>query len=85
MKYQKIPDIKARKNKKNVSWIENKDFVLSIKDWAKKTGESKYSSKYIPISNINTRLSITSNAFVQFVSKYLCTHQPELAYNKIKI
>lgn len=64
--------------------MEDENFVLSIKDWAKKTVKSKYSGKYILISNINIRLDITLYALTQFVGKYLRLHKPELARNKIK-
>ena len=64
--------------------MEDEDLVLSVKDWAKKTGESKYSGKYIPISNINTRSGVTSYALAQFVDEYLRTHQPELARDEIE-
>lgn len=64
--------------------MENEDLVLSVKDQAKKTGESKYFGKYIPISNINTRSGITLYAFTQFVDEYLCIHQPKLAHDEIK-
>lgn len=41
MKYQKIPNIKAGGNKKNLSQMKNKNLVFSIKDLTKKTSESK--------------------------------------------
>lgn len=84
MKYQKILDTKAGRDKKNGSWMEDEDLVLFVKDWAKKTGENKYSGQYIPISNINTRSDVTSYAFAQFVGKYLHSHRPELAHDEIK-
>ena len=65
--------------------MEDEDFVLSVKDWAKKTGKRKYFGQYMPIRNINTRLNITSYAFAQFVSKYLLTHRLKLAYHEIEI
>lgn len=41
MKYQKIPNTKAGGDKGNLSWMEDEDLVLSVKDWTKKTGENK--------------------------------------------
>lgn len=41
VKYQKIPNTKAGDNKRNLSWMKDEDLVLSIKDWTKKTSESK--------------------------------------------
>lgn len=32
----------AENKKGDLSWINDGDFVLSIKDWTKKIGESKY-------------------------------------------
>lgn len=64
--------------------MKNEDLVLFIKNWAKKIDENKYSGQYMPISNINTKPNVTLYTFVQFVGKYLCTHQLELAYDKIE-
>ena len=52
--------------------MENEDLVLSVKDWAKKTGDSKYSGQYVPISSINTSSGVTSYAFAQ-ISTYTST------------
>ena len=41
IKLRVIPTTKAGHKKKDLSWMEDEDLVLSIKDWAKKTGESK--------------------------------------------
>lgn len=79
-----MPDTKAGEDKRNVSWMEDEDLVLSVKDWAKRIDENKYYDKYIPISNINIRSGVTSYTFVQFVGKYLHTHTPELARDKIE-
>ena len=38
-----IPNTKAGNKKGDLSWMDDEDLVLSIKDWAKKTGESKLS------------------------------------------
>ena len=43
IKLRIIPNTKAGNKKRDLSWMDNEDFVLSIKDWAKKTGESKLS------------------------------------------
>ena len=64
--------------------MEDEVLVLFVKDWAKKTGESKYSSQYMPISSINTKSGVTSYALAQFVSEYLHTHRPELANDEIE-
>lgn len=85
MKYWKISDTKAGKNKKIVFLIEDEDFVLSIKDWAKKIGESKYFGQYVPISRINPSLGVISYIFAQFVGKYLHIYWPNLANDEIKI
>lgn len=37
-----IPNTKARNQKENLSWIDDKDFILFIKNWAKKKGENKF-------------------------------------------
>lgn len=92
MKNRKILDTKAGGNFKKkiiiiiISWMEDKDLVLSVKDQAKKkTGESKYSGQYMLISNINTRFRyINSYTLAQFVGKYLHTHRPELAHDEIE-
>ena len=83
MKDRVSPNTQAGGDKKNLSWMENEDLVLSVKDWASKTGESKYFSQYESISNINMLLDITSYSLSQFVSKYLCTNRPELAPHEI--
>ena len=36
-----IPGTKAELSKHTLSWMENKDLALSIKEWSKKAGESK--------------------------------------------
>ena len=41
VKSRVIPDTKAGNQKRDLSRIEDEDFVLSIKEWAKKEGESK--------------------------------------------
>ncbi len=41
VKYRVIPSTKAGSNKHNLSWMEDEDLVLSIKEWSKKAGESK--------------------------------------------
>ena len=61
--------------------MEEEDFVLSVKNWDKKTGKSKYS---MPIININTRPDVTSYAFANFSGKYIYIHQPKISYNKIE-
>ena len=38
-----IPNAKAENQKGDLSWMDDEDLVLSIKDWAKKEGESKFS------------------------------------------
>ena len=38
-----IPNTKAGNQKGDLSWMDDEDLVLSIKDWAKKEGESKFS------------------------------------------
>ncbi len=41
VKSRVIPSIKAGSNKHNLSWMEDEDLVLSVKEWSKKAGESK--------------------------------------------
>ena len=41
MKLRVIPTTEAGHKKRNLSWMEDEDLVLSIKDWTKRTGESK--------------------------------------------
>ena len=41
VKQRVIPNTKAENKRGDLSWMEDEDLVLSIKDWAKKTGESK--------------------------------------------
>lgn len=41
VKYRKFPNTKAGGDKRNLSWMEDEDLVLSVKNWTKKTGESK--------------------------------------------
>lgn len=41
IKERVIPNTKAGNKKGDLSQMENKDLVFSIKDWAKKTGKSK--------------------------------------------
>ena len=41
VKLRVIPDTKAGNRKRDLSWMEYEDLVLSIKEWAKKEGESK--------------------------------------------
>lgn len=41
MKLRVIPTTEAGHKKGDLSWIENEDLVLFIKDWTKRTGESK--------------------------------------------
>ena len=38
-----ILNTKAGNQKGDLSWMDDEDLVLSIKDWAKKEGESKFS------------------------------------------
>ena len=38
---QKIPYTKAGKHSHTVSWMEDKDFILSIKEWSKQVREKK--------------------------------------------
>ena len=38
-----IPNTKEGNQKGDLSWMDDEDLVLSIKDWAKKEGESKFS------------------------------------------
>ena len=33
---------RARNKKGDLSWMDDEDLILSIKDWTKRTGESKY-------------------------------------------
>lgn len=41
VKSRVIPDTKGGNQKGDLSWMEDEDLVLSIKDWAKREGESK--------------------------------------------
>ena len=41
MKFRVIPTTEAGHKKRDLSWMEDEDLVLSIKDWTKRTGESK--------------------------------------------
>ena len=41
VKLRVVPDTKAGNGKGDLSWMDDEDLVLSIKDWAKKEGESK--------------------------------------------
>ena len=41
VKTQKIPYTKAGKHLHVVSWMEDEDLILSLKEWSRKTGESK--------------------------------------------
>ena len=41
VKSRTIPGTKAGLNKHTLSWMEDEDLVLSIKEWSKKAGESK--------------------------------------------
>lgn len=41
VKLRVILDTKAGNRKGGLSWMEDEDLVLSIKEWAKKDGESK--------------------------------------------
>ena len=36
-----ILSTKTRSNKQNLSWRENEDLLLSVKEWSKKAAESK--------------------------------------------
>ena len=36
-----IPGTKAGKHKHVVSWMEDEDLILSVKEWSRKSGESK--------------------------------------------
>lgn len=39
----KITSTKAGGDKGNISWMDDEDLALSVKDWTKRTGESEYS------------------------------------------
>ena len=41
MKLRVIPTTEAGHKKGDLSWMEDEDLVLYIKDWTKRTGESK--------------------------------------------
>ena len=41
MRLRVIPTTEAGYKKGDLSWMEDEDLVLSIKDWTKKMGESK--------------------------------------------
>ena len=41
VKSRVIPGTKAGSNKHNLSWMEDEDLVLSVKEWSRKAGESK--------------------------------------------
>lgn len=41
VKLRVIPDTKAGNRKGDLSWMEDKDLVFSIKEWIKREGESK--------------------------------------------
>ena len=42
MKSRTIPGTKTGTHKHNLSWMKDEDLVLSIKEWSKKTEESKF-------------------------------------------
>ena len=48
MKTQKIPCTKAGKDLHVISWMKDEDFILSVKEWIRKTGESKNNCFIIP-------------------------------------
>lgn len=39
----KITSTKAGGDKGNISWMDDEDLALSVKDWARRTSESEYS------------------------------------------
>ena len=82
VKHRVIPNTKAGNNKSGLCWMEDEDLVLSVKDWIKKTGESKCPI-LILIIIINMELGITSYSLAQYVGEYLHKYRPELAPNEI--
>ena len=41
VKIRVMPNTKAGNRKGDLSWMDDEDLILSIKDWAKQEGESK--------------------------------------------
>lgn len=75
MRYRVIPSTMAGGHKTNLSWMEDEDLILSVKDWA---CESKYYGQCRPTSNVKILPGLTSYLLARFVGEYLLTHH-ELA------